>query len=87
MGYSIADVSMEPPAERVVGYCHACGGEIYEHQCYGTDGVLMIHHSDEAGGFDCIDDDFKSLNIEQRFELLGYEIVGNPWRPKRRTEG
>lgn len=74
MGYYLEAERLEPPEAKEIGRCSVCGGEIYAGQSYGTDGVRLVHSRDEAGEFDCINDEFMSLTLDQRFNLLGYEI-------------
>ena len=65
----IVEQRLEPPEPRIVGYCHVCGLEIYDGPIYGKneEGKLICR--------DCLDEEWSRLADDEKFEILGYEVV------------
>lgn len=66
---------LTPPEPRVIGRCNVCRREIYEGERYGvTAGGKMIHCA-IADDDDCVNEEWAGLTVEERAELLGYEVA------------
>lgn len=65
----------EPPEPKIIGYCHACGREIYDNERYAVapDGKMI--HCVDAKDSDCIDEEWSKLQSDEKAEMLGYEVV------------
>lgn len=60
---------MEPPEKAPVAFCHECKGEIYDGEIYGKD------DSGNAICRDCLEEEWSKLADDEKFELLGYEVI------------
>lgn len=60
---------LEPPEKVPVAVCNECKGEIYNGEIYGKD------DSGHAICRDCIDEEWSRLADDEKFEILGYELI------------
>lgn len=61
--------SLEPPEIVPIAICHECKGEIYDGEIYGKDDM------GNAICRDCLDEEWSRLQDDEKFEVLGYEVV------------
>ena len=64
---SVPERRLEPPADKVVGYCYHCRGEIYDGEMHGQKLGTRICR-------DCLNELWESMTISDRFEWLGYTV-------------
>ena len=66
---------MEPRESKTIGYCHVCGGEIYDGERYAElPNGKMIHCADELDA-DCLNEAWSKISASEKAEMLGYEVV------------
>lgn len=60
---------LEPDEPVAVAICHECGYEIYGNEIYGKD------YMGNAICRDCLEEQWSRLADDEKFEILGYEVV------------
>lgn len=66
------EISVEPPEPdepAVVCKCSVCKCEIYSNEIYGMDDM------GDSVCRDCLEEEWSKLADDEKFELLGYEVI------------